>query len=80
MQCKVCIGWGACRQDNISFLAKISGDVPAISDSMDSQNYSTHFHMGSPHIETGMQIEKLPFGDSLFPNTICAHSADVAEW
>jgi hypothetical protein len=44
-----------------------------VRDSMAGQNYSPHFHSGSPHMETCRQTKKFPFGDSPFPNRVCAH-------
>jgi hypothetical protein len=37
-----------------------------VHESMAGQNYSPHFHMGSPHMEMGRQTKKFPFGDSPF--------------
>ena len=51
------------------FLAKISGDAPALHDSMEGIKYSPRFHMGTPHMEMGRQAKKIPFGDSPFPLT-----------
>ncbi len=44
-----------------------------VRDSMAVQNYSPGFHTGSPHTETCRQTKKFPFGDSPFPNRVCAH-------
>jgi hypothetical protein len=55
------------------FLPKVLAAKTFVRDSMDSQNYSTHFHMGSPHMETHRLTMKNPFVDSPFPNRVCAH-------
>ncbi len=44
-----------------------------VHDSMAGQNYSPRFYTGSPHMETSRQTKKFPFGDSPFPNRVCAH-------
>jgi hypothetical protein len=44
-----------------------------VRDLMASQNYSPHFHTGSPHMETRRQTKKFSFGDYLFTNRVCAH-------
>jgi hypothetical protein len=36
---------------SLGFSAKIFGDVLTLLDSMDSQNYSTHFYMRTSHME-----------------------------
>ncbi len=44
-----------------------------VRDSMAGQNYSPRFHTESPHMETGRQTKKFPFGDSPFQNRVCSH-------
>jgi hypothetical protein len=44
-----------------------------VHDSMAGQNYSPHFHTGSLHMETCRLTKKFPFGESPFPNRVCAY-------
>ncbi len=44
-----------------------------VRDPMAGQNYSPCFHTKSPHMETGRQTKKFPFGDSPFQNRVCSH-------
>ncbi len=41
-----------------------------VRDSMAGQN--SHFHTGSPHMQTLRQTKKFLFGESPFPNRVCA--------
>ncbi len=54
-------------------LPNFLADKLFVHDSMAGRNYSPHFHTGSLHMETCRPTKKFPFGDSPFPNRVCAY-------